>query len=64
MRLAKTPVLISERELACRRKNRSAHSVFVVYLKIDGKIHSVLEIDRHDYFELVPRQYWLFPGSV
>ncbi len=57
------PVLISEREVQCRKANQSRHSIFVVYLGSKAKIRGVLEIDSKGKFELKPRQHWLFPGT-
>lgn len=57
------PVIISERELACRRRNRPTHSIFVVYLGTGRSIRCVLEIDSHDNFALAPRQFWLAPAT-
>lgn len=58
------PVIISEREIACRQRNRSVHSVFIVYLTSEKKVRSVVEIDGRTNVSLLPRQHWLFPGSV
>jgi hypothetical protein len=57
------PVIISEREIACRRANRKRHSIFVVYLGLKSRIRGVLEIDSVGAFQLKPRQHWLFPGT-
>jgi hypothetical protein len=56
------PVIISERELLCRKENSSAHSIFVVYLGLKGSIRNVVEIDSKNAFALKPRQHWLTPG--
>src|SRR5665213_9304 len=56
------PVIMSERELACRRENRPNHSIFIVYLDRKGSIRSVVTIDSRDSFALMPRQHWLTPG--
>lgn len=56
------PVIISERELGCRRANLAVHSIFIVYLNKGGIPRSVLEIGSRNSFGLTPRQYWLTPG--
>jgi hypothetical protein len=56
------PVIISERELACRRANTSRHSIFVVYLGTGKVVRSIAEIGDSDDFALAPRQHWLTPG--
>jgi hypothetical protein len=58
------PVIISERELNCRRQNKARHSIYIVYLDKSGTVHSTLQIGRTEAFALVPRQYWLQPGPV
>lgn len=58
------PVIISEREMQCRRDNRKRHWIFVVYLNKEEKIRDVVEIGPSEAFELKPRQHWLFPGTA
>ena len=58
------PVIISDRELACRRRNRRAHTIFVVYLGANRLIRGVLEIEGRDNFALAPRQFWLSPATA
>jgi uncharacterized protein DUF3883 len=58
------PVIISERELDCRRQNKARHSIYIVYLDKSGTVHSTLLIGRKDAFALAARQYWLQPGAV
>lgn len=57
------PVLISEREIQCRKSNPNRHSIFIVYLGTKSKIRGVMEIDSSGKFDLKPRQHWLFPGT-
>ncbi|MBC7368726.1 MAG: DUF3883 domain-containing protein [Undibacterium sp.] len=56
------PVMISERELACRRNHPAAHQIFIVYLNKGSSVRSVLEIGSHNFYALAPRQHWLTPG--
>lgn len=56
------PVIVSERELQCRRANQFRHRVFIVYLAPKGAIRCVLEIGREDSFALSPRQSWMTPA--
>ncbi len=56
------PVLISERELVCRRANPAVHCIFVVYLNKDASVRSIIEIGFGNSFALAPRQHWLTPG--
>lgn len=58
------PVLISDRELSCRRQLRGKHAIFIVYLGKGGSVHSTLRIGRKEAYRLLPRQYWLHPGPV
>ena len=58
------PVIMSERELACRTQNRAAHSIFIVYLSRGAQIREVVEIGSDNAFALKPRQHWLTPGIV
>jgi hypothetical protein len=58
------PVLISDRELECRKRLRGKHAIFIVYLSKGGIVHSVLRIQRQDAYSVSPRQYWLRPGPV
>jgi Holliday junction resolvase-like predicted endonuclease len=55
------PILISDRQIDCRRKNRGAHSIFIVYLNQGSSIRCVLEIGSRDSFALAPHQFWLTP---
>lgn len=56
------PVLISQRQIARRRRNRLLHSIFIVYVTNARSIHSVVEIGERDDFVLKPRQFRLVPG--
>ena len=56
------PVLISDREIRCRRAQRGRHRIFVVYLGFGSKIREVVEIGSADNFKLKSQQHWLYPG--
>jgi len=56
------PVMISERELVCRRNHPKTHQIFIVYLNKGASVRSVLEIGRRNSYALAPRQHWLTPG--
>ncbi len=56
------PVLISENELRCRKGHRGKHSIFIVYLRLDGTVDKSLELRDDDTFTLSPRQHWLWPA--
>lgn len=56
------PVLISERELVCRRRWAGRHVIFVVYLDRTSTVIATLELRDDRDFRLSPRQYWLWPG--
>jgi hypothetical protein len=56
------PVLISEREIMCRRAHHGRHSIFLVYLSGSSAIREVIEIRAADSFLLKPQQHWLYPG--
>ena len=58
------PVIISDRELGCRKRHRAKHVIFIVYLDKSGNVHSTLRIGRTDAFQLLPRQHWLHPDPV
>lgn len=58
------PVLISDRELRCRKQLRGKHAIFIVYLGNGGFIHSTLRIGWKEAYRLLPRQYWLHPGPI
>ena len=58
------PVIISERELDCRKRHRGEHLIFIVYLNDSGEVHLTLEIGRTDTFEISPRQHWLHPNPL
>jgi hypothetical protein len=57
------PVIISEREIECRNRNRGKHTIFVVYLDGSGAVHSTLRVGDKDGFRLGPRQHWLHPQA-
>lgn len=58
------PVLISDRELSCRKHLHGKHAIFIVYLSKRGSVHSTVRIGRQEAYRLSPRQYWLHPGPI
>lgn len=58
------PVIISDRELQCRKQLPGRHDIYVVYLDKAGSVHSTLRIGRSEAFLVFPRQYWLHPGPI
>jgi hypothetical protein len=58
------PVIISDRELTCRKQQHGKHVIFIVYLDKARSVHSTVRIGRSEAFRVLPRQYWLHPGPI